>query len=268
MTWRALGERLVVPATRRLRPGLATSRDCEGRLSGRLLPARRQVDQQAVERGGAGTGNREPHEGGEIGRFLEPEQRLQRVDVTPFRGLDRDDHDNREHRRRDAGEQAQDQHHAAEAFDAGYEGGEDGREGNAPAREVLGDLGEVGELAPAGQHEGVADDDPHEQWTGPGKVRGDPRRQQDQQVDDEIHAKPLPNISLCRLRRRSGRTASNGTNQKLRPRLGRSFAGRGQVVTPLADILQRREGFQQPDADARHRAGQEADAGDHHQHPH
>ena len=38
-----------------------------------------RIHQQPVERRRAGTCDREPHEGGEIGRFLEAEQRLQRI---------------------------------------------------------------------------------------------------------------------------------------------------------------------------------------------
>jgi hypothetical protein len=59
---------------------------------------------------------------------------------------------------------------------------------------VLGHLLKVGQLAPAGQHEGVTDDEPHDQRPGPGKIRCDLRGQQDEQMDDEIHSNPPLNI--------------------------------------------------------------------------
>ena len=46
------------------------------------MPGR--VQQQPVQPGGAGTCDRKPHEGAEVGRFLEAEQRLQGVDVADF----------------------------------------------------------------------------------------------------------------------------------------------------------------------------------------
>src|SRR5882757_11007360 len=57
--------------------------------------------------------------------------------------------------------------------------------------------------------------------------------------------------------------------QWIRPRHGRSFAAVGPLVTGgLAEILQRGECLQQPDADAGDRTGQETDAGNHHQYAH
>ena len=66
--------------------------------------------------------------------------------------------------------------------------------GNVPADEVLGDLRQVIELAPAAQHEGVTDDQAHDQRPGPGEMRGDAGRQQNQQIDDGIHGVTSRNI--------------------------------------------------------------------------
>ena len=152
------------------------------------------IYQQPIQRRGTGTGDSEPHEGGEIGRLLEAEQGFQRIHRFPFCGFDRNHHHDRQHRRRDPREQAEDQHDAAEEFDAGHDGGEQFRKRDAPFGKMLDHLRQIVELAPAGQHEDVADDQPHQQRPGPGEIGCDPGRQQDQEIDDEIHWVTPPNI--------------------------------------------------------------------------
>jgi hypothetical protein len=87
--------------------------------------------------------------------------------------------------------QAQHQHHAAEAFHAGNKRRQDAGKWNAPLRKILDHRRKIIELAPAGQHEDVPNRESHQQRTGPGKIRGNARGQQDQKIDNEIHGTPL-----------------------------------------------------------------------------
>ena len=107
------------------------------------------------------------------------------------------------------------------------------RKRDAPFGEILDHLRQVIELAPAGQHEHVADHQPHHQRPGPGEIRRDPRRQNDEKIDDEIHESPPGSIVEIQ----------HGMAREFRPEAVELLRG-------SAEILQRRKRLQQPDADA------------------
>ena len=138
---------------------------------------------------------------------------------------------------------------------------QDVRKRYTPFDEILGDLRQVGEFSPSRQHEHVANGKPHNQRPGPGKKRRNLRRQQNEEIDNQLH-ETLPKYYDAA---KSTAAPGPGTITDLQS----DFASTGPVVTvPYPEILQGREGFQQPNADRRDATGQKADAGDNHQHAH
>src|SRR5277367_6171271 len=79
------------------------------------------VHQQMIDREGSAARDRQPQEQGEILELVEPQQRLQRVDVAPFGGADGDDHGDAQSPGGNPGEQSQQQEQAPDEFNSGSE---------------------------------------------------------------------------------------------------------------------------------------------------
>ena len=136
--------------------------------------------QKVIDRNRSGPGDGQPQEERQVRHLLEAQQGLQRIDVAEFRRDDGDDHDHDQRRRRDPGEQPDQQQDAADEFHARDERRQDLGVGDVPAAEILGDLGQRVQLAPAAPQEHPADDDARDQRRQPGEVAGDLPRPVDQ----------------------------------------------------------------------------------------
>src|ERR1700690_2598449 len=133
------------------------------RAEPRLLPpAARECLQDVVKGNAASTGDRQPQKQGEILGFVEAEQRLQGIDVTPFGLFDRDNHGDAERAGGNARHESEQQENPAEKLNPRDERCEELREGYSPPTEVFDHCWKVVQLPPATPHENPPDDDASE----------------------------------------------------------------------------------------------------------
>jgi hypothetical protein len=194
------------------------------RLSCRFLRTSRSVYQKPVKGSGARTCDREPEKSREIGSLLESEQHSSESTSPHFANLIATTITTANIA---AGIQVKGPRMSmtAEEFHGGNEGRQNFWKWDAPFSEVLYHPREVVQFSSSRQHEGVPDDDPHEQWTCPPEIGGDACWQQNEKIDNEFHG-----VSPAVLNRREVVTCG--------PDLGRiadldqSFVASDLVVTP------------------------------------
>jgi hypothetical protein len=135
-------------------PGAVGPSAVGGRWEQRLgPPCRPAPEEQSVQRHRASTGQGQPEEAGEVGEFVEGEERGDAFNLSAPCGDDGHQHGKSERQRGETGEESNQEKRAADEFRGGDHRGGEARQREAQLGEEAGHLSEVVQLSPASDDE-------------------------------------------------------------------------------------------------------------------